>query len=93
MILNVKKRIFDEIEIRTWGNIDDSDFEHGKEEEQGIALRKSAESDESTSDASDASTDMESSDRGRMVLPNIIRPILNPCQKKRNKKSGISVKS
>ncbi|MBP1995514.1 AAA family ATPase [Paenibacillus eucommiae] len=65
-----KKRIFDEIEIRTWGNIDDTDFEHDKkEEEQGIALKKSADSDESTSQASDDSTDMESSDMGEEGTP------------------------
>ncbi|NOU89772.1 AAA domain-containing protein [Paenibacillus sp. LMG 31460] len=68
--IELKKRIFDEVEIRTCGNIDDSDFDHDKKvEEQGITLKKSADSDESTSDVSDDSTDMESSDMGEDGTP------------------------
>ncbi|WP_246361989.1 vWA domain-containing protein [Paenibacillus alba] len=52
------------------GEIDDTDCEHvSSEEEQGIALKKSADSDDSTSDVSDDSTDMESSDTGEADTP------------------------
>ena len=58
-----KKRNYnDALEIRTWGNIDDTDIDNENNvEEKGIALKKSADSDESSSHVSDDSTNMESS--------------------------------
>ncbi|MED4584657.1 AAA family ATPase [Brevibacillus choshinensis] len=55
-----KRKSSDAIEIRTWGDIDDTGF--GKEnslEEKGIALKKSADSDNSSSRVSDDLTHTE----------------------------------
>lgn len=63
----------DEAELKVWGSIDDTDFAPDTEpEEQGIALKKSADSDESASSdvsESDEAAHMESSDRGEDGKP------------------------
>ncbi|GGD55569.1 AAA family ATPase [Paenibacillus nasutitermitis] len=59
-----KKRIFDSIEIQTWGDIDETGFEHKNQTEvDGIALKKSSDSDESSSSVTDDSTTVERSDK------------------------------
>lgn len=65
-----KKRKFDDaVEIRTWGDIDDTDFDKDNHrEEKGIALKKSADS--SSSRVSDDSTHMERSGLGEDGDPN-----------------------
>ncbi|MFM1655777.1 AAA family ATPase [Brevibacillus sp. B_LB10_24] len=65
-----KRNDTDAVEIRTWGEIDDSDFEHDNHaEEKGIALKKSADSDESSSRISDDAAELESSDLGGHRTP------------------------
>jgi len=52
--------------MRTWGDKEDSDFDHNyKSKENGIAFK----SDEGSSDLSDEATDMESSDLGEAGSP------------------------
>lgn len=69
--MNKKKRKSDDaIEIRTWGDIDDTGFDKDNNvEEKGIALKKSADSDKSSSRVSDDSTQMESSGFGNNGSP------------------------
>jgi len=65
-----KKRNSNAEEIRTWGDVDDTDFDHDKKaEENAIAFKKSANSDEGSSDMSEESTDIESSDLGEDGTP------------------------
>ncbi|MFF2090903.1 vWA domain-containing protein [Paenibacillus sp. NPDC058174] len=57
--------------MKIWGEIDTADFDQNSslEEEQGIAWKKSADSEESSSLASEESADMESSDTGESGAP------------------------
>ncbi|MBG9789837.1 AAA family ATPase [Brevibacillus laterosporus] len=68
--LKKKQKSDDAIEIRTWGDIDDTVFDKDNNvEEKGITLKKSADSDESSSRVSDDSTQMESSGFGENDSP------------------------
>lgn len=67
-----KKQDSNAIEIRAWGNIENSNLDNEKElDDEAIALKRSANSDESISDVSEESSDMESSDLGDYGLPKI----------------------
>lgn len=67
------------MEIATWeSDIELDSIPDGQAEEEGLQLKKSAESEDSTSILADESADMESTDSGRTDHRNIIRPILNP---------------
>ncbi|MGG3507179.1 AAA family ATPase [Paenibacillus lautus] len=64
------KRNAEAVEITTWdSDIDPDSTSDGEAEEEGIRLKKSAESEGSTSIPSDESTDMESADSGEDGSP------------------------
>ncbi|TBL80395.1 AAA family ATPase [Paenibacillus thalictri] len=69
--MDVKKQNgSDAVEIRTWGDIDDADFDSDHSaEEQGISVKKSADSEESSSHTSDDLAYMESADLGEDGSP------------------------
>ncbi|MCV4230891.1 AAA family ATPase [Virgibacillus sp. LDC1] len=69
-IENNKKRNADAVEITTWGSdIDPDSTSDGEAEEEGLRLKKSAESENSTTILADESADMESTDSGEDGSP------------------------
>lgn len=69
-IENNKKRNADAVEITTWdSDIDPDSTSDGEAEEEGLRLKKSAESENSTTILADESADMESTDSGEDGSP------------------------
>jgi MoxR-like ATPase len=69
-IENNKKRNAEAVEITTWdSDIDPDSTSDGEAEEEGLRLKKSAESENSTSILADESADMESTDSGEDGSP------------------------
>lgn len=65
-----KKQNSQAIEIRTWGDIDEIDIKSDKVlDDKALALKKSANSEDSTYDVSEKSSDMESSELGEYGMP------------------------
>lgn len=80
-----KKQNSESIEIRTWGNIENFNIDRDRElDDKAIALRRSANSEESTAELLETSGGMESSDSGEYGSPQYHQA--NPEDKKGIKK-------